>query len=88
MSLRRSEGGLKLSNIDNEVLQDFIVEVSEHTEQIEMDCLAIETDPNNSELINSLFRAFHSIKGLAGFVDQEQIHHLAHHTETDRKSVV
>ena len=82
MSLRRSEGGLKLSNIDNEVLQDFIVEVSEHTEQIEMDCLAIETDPNNSELINSLFRAFHSIKGLAGFVDQEQIHHLAHHTET------
>jgi len=68
--------------VDKEVLQDFAAEVKEHTENIEMDCLALETDRSNCELINSLFRAFHTIKGLAGFVDQEQIHQLAHHTET------
>ncbi|HBE78119.1 MAG TPA: hypothetical protein DDW65_10120 [Firmicutes bacterium] len=68
--------------IDPEFLNDFLVESHEHIEAIEMNVLALETDPDNSELIHSLFRSFHTIKGLAGFVNQDLIRQIAHQTET------
>ena len=68
--------------IDPEFLNDFLVETKEHIENIEMDVLALETDPTNMELIHSLFREFHTIKGMAGFVNQDVIREIAHQTET------
>ncbi|HBY20431.1 MAG TPA: hypothetical protein DEG71_05385, partial [Clostridiales bacterium] len=70
------------SEVDAEFLQDFIAETKEHIENIEMDSLILETEPENIETIHSMFRAFHSIKGLAGFVEQYLIQKLAHQTET------
>lgn len=70
------------SEVDNEFLQDFILETKEHIENIEMDSLVLETEPDNMETIHSMFRAFHSIKGLAGFVEQHLVQNIAHHTET------
>ena len=67
---------------DNEFLEDFIVEASEHIENIEMNILSFEKDPENEELIHSMFRSFHTIKGLAGFVEQNLIEDIAHKTET------
>jgi two-component system chemotaxis sensor kinase CheA len=70
------------AEIDPEFLNDFLVETKEHIENIEMDVLALETDPANMELIHGLFREFHTIKGLAGFVNQNVIREIAHQTET------
>jgi len=69
--------------VDPEFLNDFLVETREHIENIEMCVLALETDPGNLELINSLFRSFHTVKGLAGFVNQDLVRTIAHQTETE-----
>jgi two-component system chemotaxis sensor kinase CheA len=69
-------------DVDPEFLNDFLVETKEHIENIEMDVLALETAPSNMELIHGLFREFHTIKGLAGFVNQNVIREIAHQTET------
>lgn len=70
------------AEVDPEFLNDFLVETKEHIENIEMDVLALETDPSNMDLIHGLFREFHTIKGLAGFVNQNVIREIAHQTET------
>ncbi len=69
-------------NIDPEFLNDFILDTKEHIEKIEMDTLLLETEPGNKDAINSLFREFHTIKGSAGFVEQQRIQDIAHQTET------
>ncbi len=70
------------SEVDSEFLEDFIVETREHLETIENDLLALETDPGNMETVHSLFRSFHTVKGMAGFVEQDLIGRIAHQTET------
>ena len=69
-------------NIDPEFLNDFILDTKEHIERIEIDALLLETEPDNKDAINSLFREFHTIKGSAGFVEQHLVQEIAHHTET------
>jgi len=69
-------------DIDAEFMEDFILEAKEHIENIEMNILSLEKEPENEEIIHSLFRSFHTIKGLAGFVEQSLIEKVAHKTET------
>ncbi|MEJ6950818.1 chemotaxis protein CheA [Natronospora cellulosivora (SeqCode)] len=66
----------------DEFLQDFIIETREHLESIQMDVLELETVEDSRELLDSLFRGFHSIKGIAGFVEQGLILELAHKSES------
>jgi two-component system, chemotaxis family, sensor kinase CheA len=68
--------------VDPEFMQDFLVEAKEHIESIEVQALVLENEPENIETIHSLFREFHTIKGLAGFVNQILIQEIAHQTET------
>lgn len=70
------------SELDMEFFQDFVAETTEHLENIEMHSLALETDPENMEIIHGMFRAFHTIKGLAGFVGLNLVQKIAHQTET------
>ena len=44
--------------------------------------MSLETDPGNQEAMNAVFRAFHSIKGVAAFLELEGIRTLGHETET------
>ncbi len=69
-------------DVDPELLTDFLVETKEHLESIEMHVLSLETDPGNTEIVHGVFREFHTIKGLAGFVNQELVRTIAHQTET------
>ncbi|GBF23099.1 two-component system, chemotaxis family, sensor kinase CheA [Candidatus Gastranaerophilus sp. (ex Termes propinquus)] len=69
-------------NIDEEFWQDFIQEAAEHLEEIEMNVLTLEKEPENMDIINSMFRAYHTIKGLSGFVEHTVIQEIAHKTET------
>jgi two-component system chemotaxis sensor kinase CheA len=67
---------------DPELLSDFVLEAREHLTSLEAQVLTIERDPGNSEALNSVFRSFHTIKGLAGFLELWEIQKLAHEVET------
>ncbi|MDR3568768.1 MAG: chemotaxis protein CheA [Syntrophobacteraceae bacterium] len=66
---------------DPELLKDFIEEAKEHLSSIEMNMLGLETNPEDTEAINAVFRPFHSIKGVAGFLNLLEIHELSHEVE-------
>ncbi len=66
---------------DPELLKDFIEEAKEHLSTIEMNMLGLETNPGDTEAINAVFRPFHSIKGVAGFLNLSEIHELSHEVE-------
>ncbi|MCD6287886.1 MAG: chemotaxis protein CheA, partial [Candidatus Hydrogenedentes bacterium] len=66
---------------DPELLGDFVVEAMEHLEEADVHLLTIETEPENSEALNAVFRAFHTIKGVAGFLALDDIGSLAHEAE-------
>jgi two-component system, chemotaxis family, sensor kinase CheA len=68
--------------IDHELLEDFIAECCEHIQHIEVALLALETDPDDREAIDTAFRAFHTTKGTAAFLRLTPIADLAHHTES------
>ncbi len=67
---------------DAELLGEFVVEAREHLAAIESRTLALERGLGDSDAIHSLFRAFHTIKGLAGFLDLGAIEVVAHEVET------
>ncbi|MCK8602402.1 chemotaxis protein CheA [Desulfoferrobacter suflitae] len=66
---------------DPELVRDFLEEARDHLSSIEMNLLALETDPENLEAISAIFRPFHSIKGVSGFLNLPDIHNLTHHVE-------
>jgi two-component system chemotaxis sensor kinase CheA len=67
---------------DIELLNDFIVETRDHLTTIEAQVLTLEQDPGNKEAVHATFRSFHSIKGLAGFLELNAIQLVAHEVET------
>ncbi len=66
---------------DTELLSGFIEEAVEHLESIETNILELENNPDDSEIINNIFRPFHTIKGVSGFLNLKTINKLAHTTE-------
>jgi two-component system chemotaxis sensor kinase CheA len=66
---------------DPGLIRDFLEEANEHLSSIELNILALEENPENNEAINAVFRPFHSIKGVAGFLNLKEIHVLSHETE-------
>ena len=67
---------------DKELVSEFIVEAREHLGNVEMQVLAIEQDPSQGGPLQSLFRSFHSIKGLAGFLEFHEVQEVCHDVET------
>ncbi len=68
--------------LDPELMSDFIVESREHLVKIESQILTLERDPADGEALNAVFRGFHTIKGLAGFLELWEVQKLAHEVET------
>ena len=66
---------------DMEFLEEFITEWMDHLEASQNALLGLEEDPGDMEALNSIFRAFHSIKGGAGFVNLLALQKLAHRAE-------
>jgi len=67
---------------DPELVRDFIVEGREHLTSIESLMLVLDKNPGDLEAIHSVFRGFHTIKGLAGFLEFAAIQEVAHEVET------
>jgi two-component system chemotaxis sensor kinase CheA len=66
---------------EDEILQDFLVEADEILEGLNEQLVALETQPQNSDLLNSIFRGFHTIKGGAGFLSLDAMVALCHKGE-------
>ncbi len=66
---------------DDEILQDFLVEASEILEQLNEQLVDLEHAPDDHELLNAVFRGFHTIKGGAGFLGLEALVTVCHRSE-------
>lgn len=64
-----------------EILEDFLVEAFELVEQIDHDLVELESNPEDLELLNSIFRVAHTIKGSSSFLNFDVLTKLTHHME-------
>jgi len=55
-------------DMDEDILQDFLIEAGEILEQLSEQLVELENDPENKDLLNAIFRGFHTVKGGAGFL--------------------
>ncbi len=67
---------------DADLLREFISESREHLDNIEQGVLVLENQPADAETLNTIFRAFHTFKGGAGFLNLLPINKLAHVLES------
>ena len=66
---------------DQEIIDDFIVEASEFLEQMAQDLIHLEQSPEDLELLNSIFRAIHTIKGNSSFLGFDKLTRFTHQLE-------
>jgi two-component system chemotaxis sensor kinase CheA len=66
---------------DPEMVASFLPEAQEHLEGIETHLVFLEQHPDDLEAINAIFRPFHTLKGVAGFLNLAQIQELSHEVE-------
>ncbi len=64
-----------------EIIQDFLVEAEELLEELDEDLVKLESESEDSDLLNKIFRAFHTIKGSSSFLGFEKLTHLTHRLE-------
>ena len=67
--------------MDEDILQDFLVEASELVEQLDEQLVELENSPSDSDLLNAIFRGFHTIKGGAGFLGVTPLIEVCHRAE-------
>ena len=67
--------------MDEEILKDFLVEATELVELLDEQLTELASDPKNTDLLNSVFRGFHTIKGGAGFLDVKPLIEVCHRAE-------
>ncbi len=66
---------------DRDLYDDFLMEADESLESIEVKILSLEEDPSNLDVVNEIFRPFHTIKGVSGFLNLNLINRLTHAVE-------
>jgi two-component system chemotaxis sensor kinase CheA len=66
---------------DDEILQAFLEESRSGLDQLELDLVALEAQPNDPELLARVYRAVHSIKGTCGFLGYRRLEALSHRGE-------
>lgn len=66
----------------DDILRDFLVETNEHIEAAGAQLVELERDPSDREMIASIFRLVHTIKGTCGFLGLARLAKVAHAAET------
>jgi len=67
--------------VDEEILQDFLVEAADLVEQLNEQLADLENAPTDGDLLNAVFRGFHTIKGGAGFLAINPLIEVCHRAE-------
>ncbi|MDC6383233.1 chemotaxis protein CheA [Pseudomonas graminis] len=66
---------------DEEILQDFLVEAGEILELLSEQLVELESRPDDADLLNAIFRGFHTVKGGAGFLQLNELVECCHIAE-------
>jgi len=70
------------SDIDADLVTEFVLESCELLDRAEAALLSLESNPDDAEAVNTVFRAFHTIKGTSGFIGLKLISDLSHLAES------
>ncbi|MCQ8104987.1 chemotaxis protein CheA [Methylomonas sp. SURF-2] len=68
-------------DLDDEILQDFLVEAGEILEKLSEQLVELEQSPDDYDLLNAIFRGFHTVKGGAGFLAIHELVEICHSAE-------
>ena len=60
-------------DVDEDILQDFLVEAGEILEQLQEQLVDLENNPEDADLLNAIFRGYHTVKGGAGFLSLTEL---------------
>jgi len=73
---------VSISSEEGELLNEFAAEALENLETIEVNLIQLEEHQDDFEIIDAIFRPFHTIKGVSGFLNLDTINRLAHSVES------
>ncbi len=65
----------------SQYLEIFIDETNEHIQSLSDNIMALESEPDNKDVVNEIFRAAHSLKGMAGTMGFKRMQHMTHDME-------
>lgn len=68
-------------DMDEDILQDFLVEAGEIIELLSEQLVELENNPDDADLLNAIFRGFHTVKGGAGFLALNELVDVCHQAE-------
>lgn len=68
-------------DVDEDILQDFLVEAGEILEALQEQLVELENNPDDAALLNAIFRGFHTVKGGAGFLSLTELVDACHGAE-------
>ncbi|MDH4188345.1 MAG: Hpt domain-containing protein, partial [Nitrospira sp.] len=71
-----------MSDEMQEILNDFLTESNEMIDVLDQKFVELESHPDNTDLLNEIFRAMHSMKGSAGFLGFTHLVDVAHRAES------
>jgi two-component system chemotaxis sensor kinase CheA len=66
----------------DDIVKEFIVESTENLDRLDRDLISLEKSPNSKELLGSIFRAVHTVKGTTGFLGFSRLESVAHAGES------
>lgn len=64
--------------IMDDIVKDFLIESAENLDRLDQELVKLESDPSSKELLDSIFRTIHTIKGSCGFLGFARLEKLAH----------
>ena len=77
-----STGIGSMMDMEPGMMNEFVEDALGHLQTIELNFLSLESDPGNLKIIDDIFRPFHTIKGVAGFLGLGLIHKICHEIES------
>src|SRR4029450_13155157 len=66
----------------DDLLREFLTETNESLDVVDVELVRFEQDPNNTKVLDNIFRLVHTIKGTCGFLGLPRLEALAHAAET------
>ena len=66
----------------DDLLSEFLTETAESLDVVDVELVKFEKEPNNSQILDNIFRLVHTIKGTCGFLGLPKLESLAHSAET------
>lgn len=71
-----------MNDLDLDIIKEFVIESSENLDRLDREMVELEQCPGDSELLASIFRTMHTIKGTCGFLDFKVLERITHEAET------